>query len=397
MRQFSFAAVDTPCGRLSLSVSYIPVLEDVSSQPSPPLSTELITDYVGSPTTDPLKKFTRRHSWSVDRAGMPLVSPSLSHAYSDSRPLRYTPPDHSDSDLGARIVNAGFDENWPSPPFSVSPTPSPPVHFRGGHTPNNLFRAESAPVSIPLPQLGKSGGLVNYGLPPSSSRKVTKTGFSSYADASPDGKPRMKKESRRFLEYQSDSSLQKVLSIGREDIASLSGLCSSPHIPFSRSPSRLTFLDEFDDPEFTYPFAVDDVDLADTGNRIKPYDARGHERGNSDNRGLLLDKMSPDAAIGALVRMFKAAPPLQRDLSNSVSNMQVSIDEIWSDRVLDDKGMGIRVEKLDIGAPNVEIAASGLFKSKTAADAFVELRHYKELKEQLLRQGGLPSLGTTEH
>ncbi|KAJ0976580.1 hypothetical protein J5N97_012054 [Dioscorea zingiberensis] len=58
MKGFSFSPVDTPLGRLCLSVSYIPVLEPVSLKPPPPLmETELIPDYVGSPAIDRFKIF----------------------------------------------------------------------------------------------------------------------------------------------------------------------------------------------------------------------------------------------------------------------------------------------------------------------------------------------------
>ncbi|XP_039123926.1 autophagy-related protein 13b-like [Dioscorea cayenensis subsp. rotundata] len=57
MERFSFNPVDTPFGRLSLVVSYLPTLEDVSLEPPPRMVTELIPDYVGSPATDPFKRF----------------------------------------------------------------------------------------------------------------------------------------------------------------------------------------------------------------------------------------------------------------------------------------------------------------------------------------------------
>ncbi|XP_078154804.1 autophagy-related protein 13 isoform X2 [Carex rostrata] len=92
MRHLSLAPIETPSGRLSHWVSYLPVLDDFSigSEPSTPLSTEFIPDYVGSPTTDPLKRFQalplgsstpicvqpgRRHSWSAARLGAPNLSP----------------------------------------------------------------------------------------------------------------------------------------------------------------------------------------------------------------------------------------------------------------------------------------------------------------------------------
>jgi autophagy-related protein 13 len=106
MRHLSLAPIETPSGRLSHSVSYLPVLDDISivSEPSTPLSTEFIPDYVGSPTTDPLKRFqtlpvvgsapiyvqpSRRHSWSTDRLGAPNLLPSSLPVHSDPYLLSY--------------------------------------------------------------------------------------------------------------------------------------------------------------------------------------------------------------------------------------------------------------------------------------------------------------------
>lgn len=66
MNQFSFVPIATPCGRLSLSVSYLRTLEDVGSESSTPLSTQFITDYVGSATTVPFKRFTSLPSARVE-------------------------------------------------------------------------------------------------------------------------------------------------------------------------------------------------------------------------------------------------------------------------------------------------------------------------------------------
>ena len=42
---------------------------------------------------------------------------------------------------------------------------------------------------------------------------------------------------------------------------------SSPQKSFSRSSSKLSFQDDFDDSEFSGPFVVDDDDMADRGSR----------------------------------------------------------------------------------------------------------------------------------
>lgn len=57
----------------------------------------------------------------------------------------------------------------------------------------------------------------------------------------------------------------QILYSGKDEAGNLPGRklssCSSPRIP-SRSSSRFSFLDEFDDSEFTCPFPVEDEDLA---------------------------------------------------------------------------------------------------------------------------------------
>lgn len=62
----------------------------------------------------------------------------------------------------------------------------------------------------------------------------------------------------------------QALYLGKDETGSLSGLkissCTSPRLQISRSSSRLSFLDEFDDSEFPCPFAVDE-DIIDSCNR----------------------------------------------------------------------------------------------------------------------------------
>lgn len=62
--------------------------------------------------------------------------------------------------------------------------------------------------------------------------------------------------------------LLQALSFGKDEVGSLlPGLnYNSLPIPFSRSSSRLSLLDEFDDSEFACPFA-DDEDITESWNR----------------------------------------------------------------------------------------------------------------------------------
>ncbi|KAG1369785.1 autophagy-related protein 13b [Cocos nucifera] len=425
MNQFSFVPIDTPCGRLCLCVSYLPTLEDVSSEPSTPLSTQFIMDYVGSPTTDPFKRFqslssaglARRHSWSNDHGGMPSGSPSPSPTYSDSQAMHYNPnvrlpPRHQHDQppsaisiphnaSGARKKNTSF-EDYLSSPFLPTSSPSTPIHFHGGRLPNSLLRFGSAPVSIPSSRHGRNSGLLDQAQPPSSS-KPTRPGYSSQTDlcraqntsasqtSSPEGKLRTKKDPLSSGDFQTGISLAKAFSFGKDEVGTLPGLkCSSTCIPFSRSSSRLSLLDGFDDSEFDYPFA-DDEDTTESCNRLELSEGKDQVGLNLETRGLVPVPRSPDAVIGALVRMLNTAPPLQQDLSNSVRSSQVFRDKAWIPRIQHKEDMEAEVEKSESPVSSSGITATGLPKPRTTADALAELRSYKETKELLLKQGGSQS------
>lgn len=168
MQKFAFTPVDTICGRLYLSVLYRSH-SDVSCEHSTPMSPTFITDYVGSPLADPLKRFPslplsygsppllpfqRRHSWSFDRykASPPSVSCSPSPTHSDSHALvsnpcsRRLPPHPSDIPTGRR-KETYIEEYSHSQDFSPPCSPSAPIHA----VPRGITRTESAPVRIPAP------------------------------------------------------------------------------------------------------------------------------------------------------------------------------------------------------------------------------------------------------
>lgn len=447
MQQFSFAPVDTYCGRLCLSVSYRPSLLDVSSEPSTPISTQFISDYVGSPTTDPLRRLpslsstrsptslspatiTRWHSWNDLRRAAPSLSPSPSPTYSDSRTfasnpnshhlpprghmnLDYSPPVRSPYHVlpetpcssNASLVhkkNVSFDEYFPSPPFSPSPSPSPPTHLPGGHLSNLLMRSESAPVNIPSARTGRSRGLPNSVLPPSPSPKGTGHGCSlrSYNVGSQASRTSLRHSSPPESKYQtkhdplgsgglqSGIAVQKMLSFGKDEVGNFPGAKR----PFSRSSSRLSFPDEFEDSEFACPFAVDDDDLTDPCNRSESYEGKRHIGETLEPGGLLPVRKSQDAAIGSLVHMLQTAAPLRQDLSNSAKFSEVSRVESCSSRIQHYQNTEFAGGSIQAAASNTGITGSGLLALKTTADAFEDLRSYREMKELLLRQGGYQSL-----
>uniref|UniRef100_A0A2C9UQC1 Autophagy-related protein 13 N-terminal domain-containing protein n=1 Tax=Manihot esculenta TaxID=3983 RepID=A0A2C9UQC1_MANES len=110
-----------------------------------------------------------------------------------------------------------------------------------------------------------------------------------------------------------------------------------------------------------------------------------------DQRGVLCDPLEPgglfpvrnsqDAAVGALVRMLRKAPPLRQDISTSIDLSQVSRSKISSSSFQEHVQIS---ETPAIQPASSSIASSGLVASKTTADALEELRGYKELMRDLL-------------
>ncbi|KAF9601270.1 hypothetical protein IFM89_018380 [Coptis chinensis] len=414
MHHFGFTPVETSCGRIFLSVLYCPTLSDVNSEPSTPMSPRFIPDYVGSPTTNPLKRFpslpriglesqespssfpfARSYSWSYDvfRNSVPSISPSPSPTYSDSHAIPsklsshqpqlgrvpHNPPENLYSyDAALANKNISFDEFWPTPMFSPSPSPSPPTYITANHLSNALLRTESAPVSIPIANLGKSSALPGkYVPPPSPSPRGTKPNSTSQTD--------------KAIALMKPGDIQKISSFTKDEVANLSGpkLSShgSPRISFSRSSGRYSFQDEFDDSEFC-PFAVDDIDIIDPRIRAESFEGKRNQSEPLHPSRLYPVKKSQDAAVGSLVRMLKAAPPLGQDFS-SPKVLQVSNPDIMSRSIQESKEKSdSEVEVVQRTASDCGITSSGILTLKTTSEALDELQGYRAMKEMLLKQGG---------
>ncbi|KAK3211752.1 hypothetical protein Dsin_016458 [Dipteronia sinensis] len=392
-QRFGFTPVDTSCGRLCISVLYRSSLSDVNSEPSTPISPQVIPDYVGSPLADPLKRlpslpishgspsslpFSRRHSWSYDlyKASPPSVSFSPSPTYSEPhvsisnpRSRCYPPmslPPHPPETSLVHKKDTSFDEYSPSPNFTPSASPSPPIYIPGGHLSKGLLRSESAPFSTPAAKLLSS----KQNLFPSSPIKIARSGTS--------------KIEKSMGPIQNGTTIEKLLSLGKDDSRRYSGVKlsanSSPQISFSRSSSR-SFQDDFDD-DFPCPFDVEDIV---PNSRPESFDQKGLLSDPHDPGGFFPIRKSQDAAVGALVCMLKKAPPLRQDLSSTTNMSEVSRPESWSNNILEPS----RISEVPSGqnAPSLSVLSSGLLASKTTADALEELRSYKEMKNLLLSQG----------
>ncbi|PON83550.1 Autophagy-related protein [Trema orientale] len=409
MQRFVFTPVDTSCGRLCLSVLYRSSVSDISSEPSTPLSPQVIPDYVGSPLADPLKRFpsipvagsashgspssspfTRRHSWSFDiyRNSTPLASfsPSPTHSEpqaSNSNPSsrRFPPsslPPHPPETSLIHKKDTGFDEYFPSPVFSpsLSPSasPSPPICIPVSHLSNALLRYESAPVRIPTGKLANSP-VFKQTLPPSPSLKNSRSS-TSMSDKS-------------MGAMHSGTPNEKLFPFWKEETRQFSGVKlssnSSPRVSLSRSSSP-SFPEDFDEPDFACPFDVDEDDITDPSSRPKSFEQKGPFCEPLEPGGSFPTRKSQNAAVGALVLMLKKAPPLRQDFSKSVNSSEALRPETWGNYVLENNQTSEGQAPVQHVASS-SVMSSGLVVSKTTADALEELQGYRELKNLLLSQG----------
>ncbi|XP_058206339.1 autophagy-related protein 13a [Rhododendron vialii] len=403
MKPYNFAYVDAPQGRLSISVTYRENLSCFNLNTSIAYPPQIITDYVGSPATDPFRAFPssekgfsatsfslrgvqspsstpfqRPHSWT---SGLHRMSPST-QALGGSPPVHRTStiPYESSSPptdiYSHRIQNyksvthhksTSFDEHQLSPPFSPSPSPSPPTYLSGGNPVKVRRHSETAPMIIPHPMMGRSPRHLSpnlsdpnrHSLPPLSPRS-TKFDASSQDSTSGIRLPRRSESLRGGESHSGMSNLfsgQKGLRDSKDDSGRFSGLLSSsdsPRIGFSRSSSKLSFQDDFDDFDFSGPFIVDDVDTSDS-----PVSQ------NLDGKRSSEFTKSQDAAVGALVQMLRTAPPLRQD--SSCYSSHSSKTELEG----------------EVGA-----ISSGFFLPRKTSDALEELRSFKEMKDLLLSKSG---------
>lgn len=193
LEEYNFTPVEALPGRLSISVTYRTTLSDFNLECSISLPPKIITDYVGSPHTDPLRSFPasqkgvcatsfpvrglappssapleRPHSWTSGfHKTAPFVqnyphvgSPPVYHASPNPYDFPSSPNDNYNVRYHKyRIQNqqrsTSYDEHQLSPPFSPSPSPSPPTYLHGGNLMHTRIRPETAPVTIPHPMMGK--------------------------------------------------------------------------------------------------------------------------------------------------------------------------------------------------------------------------------------------------
>ncbi|XP_050231674.1 autophagy-related protein 13a-like [Mercurialis annua] len=377
MKEYSFVPVEAHPGHLSISLTYLPSLSHFNLQSLATFPPKIITDYVGSPRTDPEKgasfplrgirlpnstPFQRPHSWT---SGFHKPSPSVLNQRSPPASRTCQLP----MDAFGRRVQVS-DEFQLSPPFSPSMSPSAPTYIPNINPLRTCTTFETAPVTIPISVTGRSPRYVspNFSdptrnlLPPLSPRS---TRCDPSSQESPSGIRFIKKVgTTRTAESNSGItnfySGHKISKDSKDDSGRFSGLLSSsgsPRIGFSTSSSRLSFQDDLDDGDFSCPFDVDDVDMSDS---LTSQNVDGKRNMDSSPHSLLIGKRSQDAAVGVLVHMLRTAPPLRQDSSCYSSS------------------------DLDVGVAT----DSGFFIPRKTADAMEELRSYREMKDLLLTKSG---------
>uniref|UniRef100_A0A7N0UP63 Autophagy-related protein 13 N-terminal domain-containing protein n=1 Tax=Kalanchoe fedtschenkoi TaxID=63787 RepID=A0A7N0UP63_KALFE len=405
MKEYAFAPVEAHPGCLSAAVTYYPTLSIFNLEPAASLPTMIITDYVGSPSADRLKSFAssdkgvraisvphkairpplsspfqRPHSWTsgfhkpIPSAYNPTFSaspptyPSSPHSYGFPSP---SPPDIYQHRAHGRPSThhfaASFDDHQLSPPFSSSPSPSPPAyHFSSSPmTVQSPLRRESAPVSIPVPLMNRtpkyaspnSSDPSRYSLPPFS--PIT-TKLDPLLRNSPSGN-RSSRKADALVTSEMYSGLnnhyinQKVHDI-KGDSGRSSGLSSSdsPRVGFSISSSKVSFQD--DDELFSCPFDFDEFGPSTSQNPDARMSSEYSTHLQSSGR------TSQDAAVGVLVHVLRTAPPLRQDSSSSVQSIQIDVSE--------------------------NASSNSMFLPRRASDALEELKSYGQLKDMLMTKSG---------
>lgn len=338
MQRFCFTPVDTPRGRLCLSVMYRPLLSDMTMMTSPaqesatPVTPKFIPDYVGSPLAHPIKRIPSLPARLIYDDGS--LAP---HSHSWGRPYKpISHPPRPSKTSTAFKNNSSLDDLSPSPSMSPSPYLSSPVSIPGNHPAKVPCRAESAPDRMPAPtRIGN--------FPESGNKQIL---------------------------VPSSSLRSSRLSISR--LGKYMGLCQT---------DAAVEKDDFDEFENDCPFFMDDDDMTDSSSsRSESFDRKAHLLEQIESRGLFPVKKSQHAAIGALVHMLKKAPPLS---SSSINLLQASMLETWSSKRIHEPN---QISGYVIAQPTSPwgLMPSGPVMSKTTTDALEELRGYKVMKDVLL-------------
>lgn len=456
MSIYNFIPVETAYGSMRLSVAYRHTTAVSAMEIVPPILPRIIPDYVGSPTTDPLKIFPvelqslpfsgisksralhmvsvpssvpnstsgltslgRCHSWGgvVDQM-QPTLQPPSSPSYRMSRtpspsypfdknpsaPYKSSPyspysrksptADYIFSPLNsprssADCLSAGQPtrqrglsppssiENCLSPPFSPSPSPSPPTSYsqdrRAG---KGLTWSSSAPVMIPnlshsrVPKLLMGDVQNRSSLPPPSPRMRKAEALLRSSLESPRCLAEVQSHTQRSKSYESPLQHHMLHAYDGQQGQKNEG---SPEITLLRGSSRAVLIDDPD---------------ADEGQQQQSSKMDSLRLKGTLQWGL------PDAAVGALQRMLKFAPPLrQANFPAAVTpDDSMTFIDTWEREPRSESPpycfISNMTQGMQFAALEPEAGALTENLARTASDALDELQTYKTMRDLLLSPTG---------
>lgn len=354
MMKYKFTPVDTSSGSLCLTVMYSPSASDLSCDPLPSMSPQVISDYVGSPLASPLRRFP-----SLPYAGFPChESP---------------PPRRHSSNFDDRKASTTSITDSSLPIYSKS-------HISVSNTSSRLFPHGSLP-----PHLAEMSS-------------IQKKDVSCDDCYDPFPSPSI---------YNSCSSASKhsVFSLRKDKPKKYSGVRisanSSPRVLISRR----YYQDDFDDTDCSCPFDVDCDDMKDPGSRAESLD-HGHVAEALEAGGFFPIRKSNDAAVGVLVHMLKKAPPLHQDFNTSehpsvlcgglrrtaIPTLRVNFTTKPLEKsVQKHKKESCETRNNNIQEHNQNREAS-IATRKTTSDALEEFHGYREMKNLLVMRDSKPQI-----
>ncbi|KAH9324999.1 hypothetical protein KI387_005177 [Taxus chinensis] len=411
IKDYNFTPVETRCGKLCLSVSY---LANLICRPASEFDRlenpirQIIPDYCGSPGSErkfhgasrgkhsvlsppsspgfKTKGFGRCHSWSGGINQISLPSTAMQQYHSQ------------------RFIMAPMSPNLTyHTPLTNSRTPPLPVVPRRCHSSVDRFASPSPspPMRSRLSNEGVSKELLRTGsLPQAVGESRNPLPLHTNRSREAHTLSRAVSANSEFTIAYSPSALRTTSTSGNSVVPRQAHLGHkgeeddrvSQRVAVSRSSSRLSYNYEIEDEGFSFPFALDSDESDGYRSRGESLDGNLHMQEVMEGTGQTIStpRRSQTAALGELVEMFNSALPLQQQFGNALDFSQTSA-EIWR-RDSSRETSQCQSNENQCGAASSSIVYSNCSRvsNKTVADALIDLRNYKEIKDCLLRQSGVP-------
>lgn len=152
-------------------------------------------------------------------------------------------------------------------------------------------------------------------------------------------------------------------------------MCGQSQTTLSRSSSKTALGDDGEDDDFSCPFAVDDVDADEKrSSRTDSFGRTGAAPESSTSSGSLQQR-SPDAAVGALIRILKSAAPLRHSIFSGGETPDSSLMFGANEREFMDRSPRSMVPESRVQRSSLEPTG------KMAGEALEELQLYRNMRD----------------